>query len=62
MTKPVLLTVDDEPHVLNAVGRDLQSRYQKDYRIVKAGSGTEALEAVRELKKEVLRSDRKRSG
>jgi len=51
MAKPIIMTVDDEPHVLNAIARDLQAHYQKDYRIVKAGSGDEALEAVREFKK-----------
>jgi len=51
MAKPVIMTVDDEPHVLNAIARDLQAHYQKDYRIVKAGSGDDALEAVRELKR-----------
>ena len=51
MTKPIILTVDDEPQVLNAVERDLRQHYRGDYRIVKAGSGAEALEAVRQLKK-----------
>jgi thioredoxin reductase (NADPH) len=51
MAKPVVMTIDDEPHVLNAVARDLQARYQKDYRIVKAASGAEALEAVQEFKR-----------
>jgi thioredoxin reductase (NADPH) len=51
MTSPVLLTVDDEPHVLGAITRDLQARYRGDYRIVRAASGQEALEAVRELKR-----------
>jgi thioredoxin reductase (NADPH) len=51
VTNPVLLTVDDEPHVLGAITRDLQSHYRDDYRIVRAGSGAEALEAVRELKR-----------
>jgi thioredoxin reductase (NADPH) len=51
MAKPIIMTVDDEPHVLNAIARDLQAHYQKDYRIVKASSGTEALETVRELKR-----------
>ena len=45
------MTVDDEPHVLNAIARDLQAQFQRDYRIVKAGSGAEALEAVQELKR-----------
>jgi thioredoxin reductase (NADPH) len=48
-TKPVLLTVDDDLPVLRAVERDLRSRYGSDYRVVAASSGTEALEAVRQL-------------
>ena len=45
------MTIDDEPQVLNAVARDLQSHYRSDYRIVKAGSGAEALETVQEFKR-----------
>jgi thioredoxin reductase (NADPH) len=52
MAKPTILTVDDEPQVLNAVERDLRSHYRGDYRIMKAGSGAEALEAVRQLKRQ----------
>jgi thioredoxin reductase (NADPH) len=51
MAKPVVMTVDDEPHVLNAIARDLQAHYEQDYRIVKASSGAEALETVQELKR-----------
>jgi thioredoxin reductase (NADPH) len=47
--KPVILTVDDDVPVLRAVERDLRSRYGKDYRIVAASSGAEALDAVRQL-------------
>jgi thioredoxin reductase (NADPH) len=50
MIKPVILSVDDDPQVLNAVERDLRRHYQSDYRVVKATSGQEALEAVRQLK------------
>ena len=50
MTKPVILSVDDDPQVLNAVERDLRRHYQNDYRVVKATSGAEALEAVKQLK------------
>ncbi|MGW8265975.1 MAG: FAD-dependent oxidoreductase, partial [Longimicrobiales bacterium] len=48
--KAVIMTVDDEPQVLNAVERDLRSHFRSEYRIVKAGSGTMALEAARKLK------------
>ncbi len=51
MAKPIIMTIDDEPHVLNAIARDLQAHYRNDYRIVKASSGDEALEAVQEFKR-----------
>ena len=50
MADPVILIVDDEPQVRNAVERDLRQQYGVDYRIIKAGSGAEALDAVRQLK------------
>ncbi len=50
MVKPVILAVDDDPGVLGAVERDLKQHYRSDYRILKAGSGGEALEAARQLK------------
>jgi thioredoxin reductase (NADPH) len=53
-SKPVLLTVDDDPGVSRAVARDLRKRYGQDYRIVRAESGPQALEALREIK---LRGD-----
>jgi thioredoxin reductase (NADPH) len=52
--KPVLLTVDDDPGVSRAVARDLRKRYGRDFRIVRAESGPQALEALREIK---LRGD-----
>jgi thioredoxin reductase (NADPH) len=53
-SKPVLLTVDDDPGVSRAVARDLRRRYGQDHRIVRAESGPQALEALREIK---LRGD-----
>lgn len=50
MAKPVILTVDDEPQVLNAIERDLRKHFRPDYRIIKAGSGREALDTVQQLK------------
>ncbi len=50
MVKPVILTLDDEPQVLNAVGRDLRAHYRNDYRIVSFSTGKAALEALNELK------------
>jgi thioredoxin reductase (NADPH) len=51
MGKPIILAVDDEPEVLNFIERDLRQHYAPGYRVMKAGSGEEALEAVRELKR-----------
>jgi thioredoxin reductase (NADPH) len=53
-SKPVLLTVDDDPGVSRAVARDLRRRYGQDYRVVRAESGSRALETLREIK---LRGD-----
>ena len=50
MSKPIILTVDDEEAVRNAVERDLARHYRKDFRILKASSGAEALETVRQLR------------
>jgi thioredoxin reductase (NADPH) len=49
MTKPILLTVDDDPEVLSAIERDLRERYRNDYLVLKARSGEEALQAAVEL-------------
>jgi thioredoxin reductase (NADPH) len=51
MAKPVIVTVDDEIQVLNAVVRDLRQHFGGEYRIVKANSGAEALDTLRQLKK-----------
>ena len=50
MAKPVIFSVDDDPEVLGAIERDLRHRYGNDYRILKARSGREALEAAQQLK------------
>ena len=50
MAKPILMTVDDDPQVLSAVERDLRRYYRNDYRVMKASSAQEALDAVRQLK------------
>ena len=46
----MLLAVDDEPSVARAVERDLRRRYGRDYRVLRAGSGEEALATLREAK------------
>src|SRR5213595_326259 len=50
MAKPVIVAVDDEPAVLGAVERDLRRKYGKDYQLVRADSGSAALDALKQLK------------
>ena len=52
--RPILLTVDDDPSVSRAVARDLRRHYGAEYRIMRADSGEEALEALKEV---VLKGD-----
>ena len=54
MAKPTILTVDDDPDVLQAVARDLRRQYGDRFRITRADSGQSALDAVQKLK---LRND-----
>jgi thioredoxin reductase (NADPH) len=54
MGKPVLLSVDDDPGVSRAVARDLRRHYGEEFRVLRASSAPEALDALRELK---LRGD-----
>ncbi len=49
MAKPAILTVDDDPSVLNSVERDLRSKYGQDYRILPVNSGKVALEYLIKL-------------
>ena len=52
--RTAILTVDDDPAVSRAVARDLRRRYGSEYRIIRAESGSQALDALRELR---LRGD-----
>ena len=48
--RPAILAVDDEPAVLAAVARDLRRGFGERYRILRAGSGPEALDILREVR------------
>ena len=50
MDKPVILTIDDDPAVLQTISRDLRKQYGERFRIVRADSGAKALEATQQLK------------
>ncbi len=49
MALPVIIVVDDEQVVLNAVERDLRAKYGRDYRLAKANSGAAALDFLTKL-------------
>jgi thioredoxin reductase (NADPH) len=48
-SRPVILTVDDEPEVLNSVARDLRRHFARDYQILPVLGGPEAIEAIEGL-------------
>ncbi len=49
MSKPTILTVDDDPQVAVAIARDLRARYGESHRVVRASTGEEALAVLAEL-------------
>lgn len=49
MPKPILLAIDDDISVLEAVVQDLRRNYGQHYRIVRAASGQAALDICRQL-------------
>ena len=48
-TRPVLLTVDDDPSVSRSVARDLRRRYGRQYRVVRAESAADGLDALSQV-------------
>ena len=48
--RPAILAVDDEPAVLAAVARDLRRGFGERYRILRAGSGAEGLEILKQVR------------
>src|SRR6185312_2315348 len=50
MNKPVLLTVDDDVAVSQAITRTLRGHYAQSFRVLRAESGLAALDTLRELK------------
>jgi thioredoxin reductase (NADPH) len=50
MARPILLAVDDDVSVLEAVVQDLRRQYGAEYRIMRAASGKAALDTLDQLK------------
>jgi predicted CoA-binding protein len=49
MANPVIMAIDDDGAVLNAIERDLRSKFGRDYRVVKANSGMTALDFLKQV-------------
>ena len=50
MARPILLAVDDDVSVLEAVVQDLRRQYGAEYRVMRAASGQAALDTLEQLK------------
>jgi thioredoxin reductase (NADPH) len=50
MARPILLAVDDDVSVLEAVVQDLRRQYGETYRVMRAASGQAALDTLTQLK------------
>ena len=50
MSKPTLITVDDDLDVLRAIERDLKNHYSEEYRVSVRSPALAALELLRRLK------------
>jgi len=54
VSRPTILSVDDDPQVSAAITRDLKRRYGSEYRVLSATSAAQALELLGSL---ALRTD-----
>ena len=50
MARPIILAVDDDASVLEAVVQDLRRKYGQEYRILRAGSGQAAIDTCKQRK------------
>ncbi len=50
MARPIILAVDDDVHVLEAVVQDLRRQYGSEYRVMRAASGQAALDTLDQVK------------
>jgi thioredoxin reductase (NADPH) len=50
MARPIILAVDDDVNVLEAVVQDLRRQYGEDYRVMRAAGGQTALDTLAQVK------------
>ncbi|MCD6058922.1 MAG: response regulator receiver protein, partial [Thermomicrobiales bacterium] len=48
--KPIILTVDDDTEVLQAIARDVRHGFGEHFRVIRAESGDRALDVLRQLR------------
>ena len=48
--KPIILTIDDDPQVLQAIARDVRHGFGEHFRVIRAESGNRALDVLRQLR------------
>ena len=51
MTKPLIISIDDDQQVIRSLRRDLRNAYKEEYRVLSSTSANEVLESLVELKK-----------
>jgi thioredoxin reductase (NADPH) len=51
MSLPLIIALDDDANVLQAISRDLKTKFRKEYRILSTESANEALLTLNDLKK-----------
>lgn len=51
MKLPIIVCIDDDPQVLQAIQHDLRQQYRKKYRVLATESAREALDALTDFKK-----------
>ncbi|RAJ97419.1 thioredoxin reductase (NADPH) [Larkinella arboricola] len=51
MKSPIIIAVDDDQAVLQAIQRDLRQQYRKNYKILSSTSANEVLETLNELRR-----------
>jgi len=50
MGKPIILTVDDDAEVLQAISRDVRRGFGEHFRVIRAESGNRALDVLRQVR------------
>ena len=50
MNKPIIIAIDDDAEVLQAIGHDLRQAFGARFRVIRVDSGERALDVLRQVK------------